>query len=196
MSVTLPTSPRPREIAPWLVSQRADVTSIIGAGTQRRERTGDRWSIRVVLPPMSAADALQWQVRLTKAADTCILELPEPGITIGSPGTPLVNAGSQAGSTLITDGWTADYVIKEGKWIAVSVSSLIYLYQCTADTTATGGSASIPIQPMLRASPANDAPLIINPAKIEGYVTFDDGALAISVERIMAGCTFRIEERK
>lgn len=196
MSTTLPTSPRPREITPYWVNTRADMVSIIGAGTQRRERTGQRFGITVVLPPMSAADALAWQVALLKAADTCVLELPEPGITMGSPGSPLVNGGSQTGSTLVTDTWTSGYVIKAGKWIAVSVSSLIYLYQCTADTTATAGAASIPVQPPLRASPADNAALIINPAKIEGYVTFEDGALTISVERIMAGCTFRIEERK
>lgn len=196
MSTNLPTSPRPREITPYWVHTRADMVSIINAATQRRERTGQRYGITVVLPPMTAAEALQWQARLLKAADTMVLELPEPGITMGSPGSPLVNGGSQTGSTLVTDTWTSGYVIKEGKWIAFSASSVIYLHMCTADTTATGGAASIPIQPPLRVSPADNAALIINPAKIEGYVTFDDGALTISVERLMAGCTFRIEERK
>lgn len=196
MSTTLPTSPAPSSLEIVPVSTRTTLRSILGAADQRRERTGERSAAIVVLPPMSAADALSWQTRLRKAADTCVLELPEPGITMGSPGTPLVNGASQTGSTLVTDAWTSGYVIKEGKWIAVSVSSLIYLYQCTADTTATGGAASIPIQPMLRSSPADNAALIINPAKIEGYIEFGDGALEITVERIMAGCSFRIVERR
>ncbi len=196
MSVALPTDPRPQNIDPYPISQRVDITALIGAGTQRRERTGDRWGMTFVLPPMTEANAIIWRARLLRAADTCILELPEPGITIGSPGTPLVNGGSQTGSTLVTDAWTAAYVIKEGKWIAVSVSSLIYLYMVTADAAANGsGQASIPIQPMLRASPADNAALIVNPAKIEGYVTIE-GGMNITVNRIMAGCTFRIEERK
>ena len=145
---------------------------------------------------MTHASALDW-VNLLDETDTCILNLVEPGVTIGSPGTPLVNGASQTGSSLITDAWTAGYVIPKGKWVSVSVSSLLYLYQTTAAVTANGsGQATLSLRPLLRASPADNAALNINPAKIEGFVTLPDGAMSISVDRLVAGLTFTLEERK
>lgn len=196
MSVTLPTSPAPRSITPRLVTARAELRSAFGGATQRISRTGSRWAFDVELPPMTHASALDWVDLLTEA-DTCILNIPEPGITVGSPGTPLVNGASQTGSSLITDGWTASYVIPKGKFISVSVSSLLYAYQTTASTTASGaGAATLPVRSLLRASPADNAALNVNPAKVEGFVTMADGAMSISVNRLVEGCSFTLEERK
>jgi hypothetical protein len=167
-----------------------------GHNTQRAARSGAHWAFDVEIPPMTAAQALEW-VNILHETDTCILQLPEPGITIGSPGTPLVNGSSQVGTSLITDAWTNDYVVPKGKWIGVSVSGLQYLYQTTAAVTASGaGAATLAIQPMLRASPANNAALIINPATVEGFVTLSDGAMTISVNRLVEGFSFTIEERR
>lgn len=196
MSVTLPTTPSPRSLTPRLVTARAELRSAFGGSTQRINRLGSRWAFEVELPPMTAANALAWTDLLTEV-DTCILDLPEPGITIGSPGTPLVNGATQTGASLITDGWTAGYVIPKGKWFSVSVSSLLYLYQTTASTTASGGgAATLPIRPLLRASPADNAALNVNPAKVEGFVTVPDGAMGISVARLVEGLSFTIEERR
>jgi hypothetical protein len=196
MSVTLPTSPSPRALTPRLITARAELRSAFGGSTQRINRLGSRWAFDVELAPMAASGARTWSDLLVEA-DTCILNLPEPGITIGSPGTPLVNGASQTGASLITDGWAAGYVIPKGKWFSVSVSSLLYLYQTTASTTASGGgAATLPIRPMLRASPADNAALNINPPKIEGFVSLPDGALAMGVDRLVQGLTFTIEERR
>lgn len=196
MSVTLPTTPAPRSITPRLITARGELRSAFGGSTQRISRTGSRWAYDIELPPMTAASALAWVTALTEA-DTCILNIPEPGITIGSPGTPLVNGASQTGSSLITDGWTASYVIPQGKWFSVSVSSLLYLYVTTAAVTASGaGAATLPILPMLRASPADNAALNVDPAKIEGFLNLGEAAYGISVNRLVEGFTFSIEERK
>lgn len=196
MSVTLPTSPAPRSITPRLITARAELRSAFGGSVQRINRLGSRWAFDVELPPMTHAAALDWVDLLTEA-DTAILNLPEPGITIGSPGTPLVNGASQTGSSLVTDGWTNGYVIPKGKWFSVSVSSLLYLYQTTAAVTANGsGQATLTVRPMLRASPADNAALNVNPAKVEGFVSVPDGAFGISVNRLVEGLTFSIEERK
>lgn len=196
MSITLPTTPAPRSITPRLITARGELRSAFGGSTQRVSRTGSRWVYDVELPPMTAATALAWVTALTEA-DTCILNIPEPGITIGSPGTPLVNGASQTGSSLITDGWTAGYVIPQGKWLSVGVSSLLYLYVTTAAVTANGsGQATLSILPMLRASPADNAALNVNPAKIEGFLNLGDAAFGISVNRLAEGFTFTLEERK
>ena len=148
------------------------------------------------MPPMTAAQALDW-VNILDETDTCILQLPEPGITIGTPGTPLVNGGSQTGTSLITDAWGASYAIPKGKFIGVTVSGLRYLYQTTTAVTASGaGAATLVLRPMLRASPADNAALIINPATVEGFVSLSDGSMNISVNRLVEGFTFTIEERR
>lgn len=196
MSITLPTSPQPRSITPRLVTVRADLRPAFGGATQRIARAGSRWAFDVEMPPMTAAMALDW-VNILHETDTCILRLPEPGITIGSPGTPLVNGGSQTGSSLITDAWGASYAIPKGKFVGVSVSGLQYLYQTTTAVTASGGgAATLALRPMLRASPADNAALIINPATVEGFVTLSDGSMNISVNRLVEGFTFTIEERR
>jgi len=196
MSVSLPTSPSPRSITPRLVTARAELRSAFGGSVQRINRLGSRWAFDVELPPMSHAAALDWLDLLTEA-DTCILNLPEPGIVIGTPGTPLVNGAGQTGAALVTDGWTNGYVIPKGKWVSVSVSSLLYLYQTTAAVAANGsGQATLPIRPLLRASPADNATLNVNPAKIEGFASVGDSAFGISVNRLVEGLTFTLEERK
>lgn len=196
MSITLPTSPAPMSITPRLVSARAELRSAFGGSTQRINRLGSRWAFDFQFAPMTAADALAWVSAFTET-DTCIMNIVEPGITVGSPGTPLVNSATQTGSSLITDGWTAGYVIPKGKWFSVSVSSLLYLYQTSAAVTANGsGQATLSITPMLRASPADNAALNFNPAKIEGFLNLPDGAFNISVNRLAEGFAFSIEERK
>lgn len=196
MSVTLPTSPSPRSITPRLVTKRADLRSLSGHNTQRAARSGAHWAFDVEMPPMTHAQALEW-VNILDETDTCILQLPEPGITIGTPGTPLVNGASQTGTSLITDAWGASYAIPKGKFVGVPVSGLQYLYQTTTAVTASGGgAATLVLRPMLRTSPADNAALIVNPATVEGFVTLADGAMNISVNRLVEGFTFTIEERR
>jgi hypothetical protein len=196
MSVTLPTTPSPKSLTPRLITARAELRSAFGGSTQRINRLGSRWAFDVELPAMTAKNALAWSDLLTEA-DTCILNLPEPGIKIGASGTPLVNGASQTGASLITDGWTPRYYIPKGKWFSVSVGSLLYLYQTMAAVTAdSAGAATLSIRPLLRASPADNAALKINPAKVEGFVSLSDGAMSISVARLVEGLSFTIEERR
>ena len=195
MSVTLPTSPSPKVLTPRLVTTRTDLRSAFGHAIQRANRAGSHWAFDVEMPPQSHSSVLDW-VNLLDETDTCILNIPEPGITIGSPGTPLVKGGSQTGSSLITDGWTNGYVIPKGKFFSVSVSGLLYLYQTTAAVTADGlGNATLSIRPMLRSSPADNAALNVNPAKVEGFVTVSDDAWSIGDERVVS-LKFTLEERR
>lgn len=195
MSVTLPTSPPPREFEIFPVRRVAILSG--GGADQQVNRSGERSEARITLPPVPMTDVPAWQADLRVTADTFILNIPESGISIGSPGTPLVNGGSQTGSSLITDGWTASHVIAKGKWLSISVSGLLYLYQVKAAVTANGsGQATLSIQPPLRTSPADNAALNVNPAKIEGFLELPDGALAITVSRLMEGCSFIIRERR
>lgn len=196
MAITLPTSPAPRVYAPRLVDARGELRSAFGGGIQRISRLGAKNAFRCVLPAMSHAQALQWQ-GLWHPTETCILEIPQPGITLTAPGTPLVKGASQAGSSLITDGWTAGFTVPKGLLFSVSVASLLYTYEVQAAVTANGsGEATLSIQPLLRASPADNAALNIDPCKVEGFVTLPDDAREIDVDRLVKGLSFLLEERK
>lgn len=67
-------------------------------------------------------------------------------------GTPLVSDANQTGTALMTKGWTAGVVVlRAGDYITVNDE----LKMVTADVaSAAGGTAVIPIAPMLRSSPA------------------------------------------
>jgi len=196
--LTLPTSPGLASLSPRLVTTRGELRGATGASLQRVGRTGSRWAIDGELPAMGHAAALAW-VDLFAEVDTCVLEVPEPGVTMGTPGTPLVNGAGQTGSSLFTDGWIPGYTIVKGKWFSVSCTvggvASLYFYQVRSAVTANGaGQATLAIRPMLRASPADNAALNFNPAKIEGFITLGDGAMKITADRLMKGCSFSIEE--
>lgn len=74
-------------------------------------------------------------------------------------GTPLVNGGSQTGSSLVTDGWPANKtVLKAGDYFSFGE-----LKRATADVLSDGsGNATIPFKPWVRTSPADNTPIVVN----------------------------------
>lgn len=71
----------------------------------------------------------------------------------------LVNGAGQSGYSLVTDGWTASTaILPEGSYITVNGE----LKLVTAAATSNGsGQATLSIEPALRYSPADNAPLTI-----------------------------------
>lgn len=90
--------------------------------------------------------------------------------TIGTfAGTPLVNTGSQTGSSLITDGWTAGDTLNQGDVFTIGTitttgtasvnpqsrqsTGSLQAFVCTATQTAdAGGNMTIPIYPAITPS--------------------------------------------
>ena len=77
-------------------------------------------------------------------------------------GTPLVNGGSQTGSSMVTDGWAAsETVLRRGDYIAYDITGGRSLHILTADAASDGaGNATLPIAPPIRVSPADNEPII------------------------------------
>jgi hypothetical protein len=195
MSITLPASPAPRSVTLRLNSRRADMEPLLGGPTTRIQRLGSRWSMDVELPPMSYLDAMAWVAALTKAeADTVVMAIPQPGFDTGAPGTPLVNGSSQLGKTLVIDGLGA-YTFKAGQMISLITSSRRYVHQVSADTAAVSGGASLPIEPMIRKAPSNNAVVEVAAPKIEGYLAGRDQGWTVDVARLV-GLAFTITERE
>jgi len=195
MSIILPSTPAPRKITPVPISARSELNAAFGGNTQRQNRLGSRNSLIVEMPPMTYDRSLEWTGLLSET-DTCVLSLNEPGVDMGGCGAPLVKGAGQSGSTLVTDGWTPSAYIPMGKWISFTVSGLIFAYRTTAAVAAnSAGEADLPIRPMLRASPADNAAISFNPAQIEGFPSLPDDAFAVGVDRLVY-LTFTITERR
>ncbi len=196
MVVALPTSSQIRVSGASLVSARADLSPPFAGDESRVGRLGSKWQLRFSLVTMTYSDALDWS-DLETETDTVLLPVPQPGMSLGSPGTPVVDGGSQLGSTLNVRGCTALYSVFKGQWLSVVISSRRYLYRATAAATADGsGDIAIPIRPLLRVSPGDGDTVELAAPKIEGYVR-DLPANAFDVNEAghVAGLSFSIRER-
>lgn len=195
MAIALPTNPAPREASPRLITARNELRSAFGGSTQRINRLGSRWAIDITMPPMEYATAMAWAA-LLEEADTAVMRIYQPGFDTGSPGTPRVKGAGQTGNVLVVDGLTNGYVLKAGQFLSVIISGQRFAYQVRADVTVASGEAAIPIRPLIRKSPADNAVVEIADPMIEGFVTVPDGAFAIDGNRHVAGLSFTIEERE
>lgn len=192
--LTLPSSPQPRSITPRLITARNELTPAFGGTVQRLNRKGSRYALAVEMPPMKYTDALAWD-DLMAETDTVLMDVPQPGLVIGSPGAPLVNGAGQSGSSLILDGLTGGYVIRKGQWLSVVISGRRFLYRAASAATASGGGAvTVPLRTMLRSLPPDNAVVEIAVPKIEGFPRMADDALAVGIEHLVS-LSFTIEER-
>lgn len=147
--------------------------SAFGTNEQSFVRPGRRWQFDVDLDRMSAEQVAAY---LALEDETGVMALPliQPGITVGSPGTPLVNGAGQTGMTLNVDGLTPGHAFAARQWISVITSGSRYAYRLRAAVTASGlGVAALPISPMLRVSPANNDVVEIAAPYAEGLASFD-----------------------
>jgi len=166
-----------------------------GAGSlQRVNRLGNRWALTVNLPPMRARDAMGWVTDLNMGmTQGVIARWGQPEFEIPPSGTPLVNGAGQSGSSLICDGFLGSAVMRKGQFFNVVIGGQHYLYQCAASTVAsTGGAMTIPILPMLRVPPADNATIRLDPV-IEGLLLGDGRKWSVDRSRTI-GLQFTVME--
>lgn len=137
-------------------------TSPLTSATQTVEMPGARWEMSFSMDNLTEPDAAALQaflVRLRGQANRFTLynfARPTPRGTL--TGTPLVNGAGQSGATLAIDGCTVGATLLAGDFIGVNGE----LKMVVADATANGsGQMSLSIEPPLRASPADNAPLTL-----------------------------------
>ncbi|MFN3584832.1 hypothetical protein [Phenylobacterium sp.] len=176
MAIVLPASPAPARAKPRLVQFGLDLKPPTGAEAQRALRLGTRYAVELAYPPMTKAQFDDLFGALLDAATqetTVVAEYPQGAG--GGVGAPLVNGGGQTGSTLNADGLTAGVAIPRGRFFSFQAGGRHYLHATRQAVTASGGgAAALPIGPMLRASPADNAALEFVAPKIEGFVGIDE----------------------
>lgn len=174
MSITLPTTPGIRSAVPSLISYGGLLSPSLGGAVQRLNRLGDRHALKITLPPMrSEPDGRIYASKLRRALqEGAIFSWPQDQFTVGTVGTPLVNGAGQTGTTLVLDGFAASYAVREGQFFSILHGGRHYLHSAAAATGANGtGQISLPIFPMLRISPADNAVCEFAAPKIEGWLT-------------------------
>lgn len=167
-----------------------------GGPTQRIGRIGGRRRFTVNVAARSAVEAQAW-TRLAEDDQVFALRIPQPGISSGSPGTPLVDGGSQVGNTLAIKGLTANYTLQLGQWLTIIIDDQRYLYRASATSQADGaGSLTAYLNPPLRVSPNNNDAVELAAPAVEGYVTLSRGALSFDAGGAMRPFSFMLEERR
>jgi hypothetical protein len=165
MPLDLPSSPGFVSSRFGLETNTQRMESPLTKNVQRVLLGGARWSATYSLPDMNRTQAAVWQAFLLSCeggVNTFNAYDPEGRAPRGvATGTPLVNGGSQTGSSLITDGWANSVtgILKAGDYFSVNGE----LKMVTADVNSNGsGQATISFKPALRNSPSDNAPLTLS----------------------------------
>ena len=172
-AATLPTNPAPWNATPRFIGFGIDATPALGGVTQRIARLGSRWSVTLDFPAVTGQYAGAFRAALIKArssGSTIRVRWPQAGLR--DFGKPLVNGATQTGFALACDAFTGG-TIPAGTFFSFEVSSRSYLYQISDDISIVSGSASLPISPMIRVSPADNTALQFSPI-IEGWLSGND----------------------
>jgi hypothetical protein len=144
-----------------------------GGVSQRLDRLGSRWALDLEFPNTQEGATLRSllvPLLLARSAGASY-PWPQPGLTIGSPGSVLVNGASQTGTTLNVDAFAASYPVQAGQFFSILTGGRRYLHMVTAAVTASGGGvAALSIFPALRTSPADNSPCNFLSPVIEGLI--------------------------
>lgn len=195
MPLILPTDPRPSTMTPRPISARNESRPAYGGPVGRNLRPGTRWAWDIELPPMSYEESLAFDDLLSED-ETIVMDILQPGLDTGEPGSPLVDGGGQSGRTLVLKGLTAGYTLKKGQWLSVISGGQRYAYKASAAATAgSGGAMSAPLRTMIRAPLANNAVVEIVQPKAEGWPTVDTDSLTVGVDGLVT-LRFTLEERE
>lgn len=194
-ALVLPTTPAPSSMTPRPISSRNEQRPSSSGPVNRYMQPGTRWAWDIELPPRTYVQSLQWDDLLSEA-DTVIMKIYQPGLDVGSPGSPLINGSAQTGRTLNLKGLTPGYVFRKGQWISFPVAGQIYAYKVRTETVVGGGgTVALPLLTMLRSPPANNAVVDVAEPKVEGFATVDPASLQVGVDRLVR-LRFTIEERE
>lgn len=129
-----------------------------------------QWQFRFQYRPMKGAAlaALQAELAAADLGATMYLWHPDFPRGIVSNMTGAVNGGSQAGTSLITDGWAPSVVIGvAGDVFLVLIGSAWQMFRLRTAATANGsGQATLAIDAPLKGSPSDNALVTFNGAII------------------------------
>lgn len=174
--IVLPDWAIPNGASPQLMDFGIVLRPATGAAVTRIDRPGNRFQVQFSFPPMKADKARLVVSRLIAAkSDGLRIEYPLLGVKQGSPGSPVVDGTSAAGTSLPLRGLNPGYTAKEGFWLTViDADGTYYLHNVRANVVAgSDGKATLTVSPMLRSELADGATVLLGKPMVEGLVTSD-----------------------
>lgn len=181
MAVELPQPRSLQRAVPRLLDWGAEQRATQGGASQRLNRMGSRFSLDITYPRLRPEpDARILVARLRRAkVEGALFPFLQPGLEIGSPGSPLIDGGGQAGSSIALRGFAPGYLVVEGQFFSIVHEGRRYLHASADDAVAgSDGKLTLPIGPMLRISPANGTVCEFEQPYIEGSI----GGNSVDVE--------------
>jgi hypothetical protein len=163
--LTPPTTPKPTRVTWSEINLIGSAVSQFTLIRQVYDWAGGSWRVDVEFDPLERVDAAPWIAFLSSLRGgygTFYFGSTLCASPLGTgAGSPKVNAASQTGFTLVTDGWTASSaVLKAGDFISIDYC----LYRNEKDVSADGsGNATLDIWPALRGHADNATITVTNP---------------------------------
>jgi len=169
--IMLPTSPAVRAARPIVLSFGTVLKPYLGGPTQRINRIGTRWALRVTMPPMYADAARPWVNALAQGSESAVCIAIPQDIDVGNPGNPRVSAAVTAGMALALKGMTPGYPVRQGQFLSIIHAGQRYVHIFSADgSVEADGTIDAAIWPMIRVSlSVNDVVEVAEP-KIQGFL--------------------------
>jgi hypothetical protein len=125
---------------------------------------GARWQMEITLPPLTYADARQWEafiLSLRGMRGTFLMGNPLHTQPTGTATTVLLNGQATVRSTSIAvDGSTQGSTLKAGDYFQIGSGNDAHIHQVAQDATFNASSqATLDIEPPLRTTYANNTTL-------------------------------------
>jgi hypothetical protein len=115
--------------------------------------------------------------------------------TINGASAPKINGASQTGSTLALKGLTAGDTFRAGGFLCYDTSTFRMLHMVRTTTVAAGATASIPVAPMIRKSPADNANVNVSTPSCEMTLSESDAELFALDDALWYGVSASFIER-
>lgn len=197
MTIDLPSTPAPADAVIQPVDFGAVLTPALGGALQRINRLGNRHQVTFTMPPMYyEPHGRVWAARLVRAQTVGgRMRFFQPGVDVGTPGSPVIDGSGQIGSTISLRGLTAGYKIREGQAFSVVRSGRHYVLVAGQDITANGsGEADVPLTQMIRVLLHDGDVCHFDQPMIEGLLTGDAVSWALRPGKRAEGFSFTITE--
>jgi len=166
MSGTLPTTVAFRTIG--LISVNRNFASKTHSGKRQVRKVGGHlWRFNLNYPVMKEADLRELYAFLMLQEgifSTFTVIPPDLAVPKGiATGTPVVKGAGQTGSTLITDGWTANQtaILKAGDILNVAGNTKVYMATNSPNSDGTG-TATVNIKPPMVTAYSDNAAITVN----------------------------------
>ncbi|MGV8954238.1 MAG: hypothetical protein ACOH2M_24280 [Cypionkella sp.] len=195
MTIILPRLPRGAGYALRFVRGSETQRSATGGALSPLNRATDHLAIEVDPGVLATCCGRELFVDIARGVGERIrVPVPEPGVDKGAPGSPRVNGADQAGTSLILDGLTPQYVIRKGWFFTLITAAGPTAHMVAAEVTADAdGEATVTFWPALWREPADNDAVEISEPYIEGLIVDDGDQTSGSIAAVMTD-SFVVEE--